>query len=363
MMKINAYVLVFGIISIIIIAAGFSALVSYQGLTQTNLSTVNNLSNLPNYGPAPNFQGVAAWINSPALKMSDLRGKIVLVDFWTYSCINCIRTIPYLNAWYSKYGDNGLVIVGVHTPEFQFEKNYTNVLAAVKSFGIKYPVALDSNDSIWNAYNNRFWPADYLIDKNGDIRDTHIGEGGYNMTEMLIQELLQNAGYKINLGITASSVNGTSVNFSEVGTPEIYVGYNTARYPIGNTRGYSPYKVVNYTITGPMQNNTAYFSGKWYNAPDSMTSAGINSKLFLIYKAKNVNIVAEGNSSIIIIGLDGNNLSKAYLGRDSALYHGDASANINSARLYDIISAPSYGWHVLEIIASPGFRLYAFTFG
>ncbi len=361
-MRINAYVLIFGVIGVIIIAAGLSALVSYQGSTPTNLSTVD-ISNLNNYGPAPNFQGIAGWINSPPLNLSDLRGKVVLVDFWTYSCINCIRTIPYLNAWYGKYGDNGLIIVGVHTPEFQFEKNYANVLTAVKSFGIKYPVALDSNDATWNAYNNRFWPADYLIDKNGDIRDTHIGEGGYNMTEMLIQGLLQNAGYKINLGITASSVNGTSVNFSQVGTPEIYLGYSTSRFPIGNTQGFSPDQVVNYTITGPLRNNTIYLSGKWYNAPDSMISVGNNSKLFLIYKAKNVNIVAQGNSSMIIIGLDGNNLSRTYLGSDLALHSGVAFANISSARLYNIIGAPSYGWHMLEIIAGPGFRLYTFTFG
>ncbi len=362
-MKVNAYVLVFGIIGIIIVAAGLSALVSYQGSTPTNLSNVDNVSNLPNYGPAPDFQRIAAWINSPPLNLSDLRGKVVLVDFWTYSCINCIRTIPYLNAWYGKYGSNGLVIVGVHTPEFQFEKNYTNVLAAVKSFGIKYPVALDSNDATWNTYRNRFWPADYIIDKNGDIRDMHIGEGGYNMTEMLIQGLLQNAGYKINLGITANSVNGTSVNFSQVGTPEIYLGYSTSRFPIGNTQGFSPDQVVNYTITGPLRNNTIYLSGKWYNAPDSMISVGNNSKLFLIYKAKNVNIVAQGNSSMIIIELDGNNLSRTYLGSDLALQSGVAFANISSARLYNIIGAPSYGWHMLEIIASPGFRLYTFTFG
>ncbi len=363
MMKINAYVLVFGVVGIVIIAAGLSTLVSYQGSTPTNQPTVNNLSNLPNKGPAPNFQGITTWINSPPLDLSELRGKVVLVDFWTYSCINCIRTIPYLNAWYAKYGDNGLVIVGVHTPEFQFEKNYTNVLAAVKSFGLKYPVALDSNYATWNAYSNQYWPADYLIDKNGDIRDTHIGEGGYNVTEMLIQELLQNAGYKLNLGITANSLNAASVNFSQIGTPEIYVGYKTARFPIGNTQGFSPDQVVDYTITGPMRNNSVYFSGKWYNAPDGIISAGSTSELFLIYKAKSVNIVAQGNSSTIIVELDGNSLSQTYLGSDLMLLQGVASESISSPRLYNIISAPSYGWHMLEIIASPGFRLYAFTFG
>lgn len=359
-MRINSYVLVFGVVGLVIVAAGLTALVSNQGPTSTSSSTGNNLSNLPNDGPAPNFKGITAWIDSPALNISDLKGKVVLIDFWTYSCINCIRTIPYLEAWYNKYGNDGLVIVGVHTPEFQFEKNTTNVLAAVKSFGIKYAVALDDYDATWNAYKNSYWPTEYLIDKNGDIRDVHIGEGGYNATETTIQELLENAGYPVNAGIVANSVNGTSVNFSKIETPEIYLGYLTSGY--GIILG-SPGEVYNYNITGPMVNSTVYPSGKWLDASDSIVSEGNNSELFLIYKAKSVNIVAQGNSSTVTIVLDGKNLSQAYLGSDSALHQGVASARISSARLYNIVSAPTYGWHELEIIASPGSRVYTFTFG
>jgi thiol-disulfide isomerase/thioredoxin len=361
-MKINAYAVVFGIIAIVIVAAGLSALVSHQSPAQT----IENASDLPNLGKAPNFQGIVAWINSAPLNLSELRGKVVLVDFWTYSCINCIRTIPYLNAWYSKYGNDGLVIVGVHTPEFNFEKNYSNVLAAVKSFGIKYPVALDSNDATWNAYNNQYWPADYLIDKNGDIRYTQIGEGDYSTTEMAIRALLQNAGYNVSSGIAANSVNGTGVNFSKIGTPELYVGYATANEhatTIGNAQGFSPGKVVNYTIKGTIQDNTVYFSGKWYNANDSMIAAGNNSEAFLIYDAKAVNVVAQGNLSVITVELDGKNLSQTYLGNDLALNQGVASGSISMARLYNIIDAPTYGWHELEIVARQGFRLYTFTFG
>lgn len=358
-MRINAYLVVFGIVAIVIVAAGLSTLVSYQGPTQTT----ENVSTLLDFGKAPNFQGIVAWINSAPLNISELRGKVVLVDFWTYSCINCIRTIPYLNAWYSKYGNHGLVIVGVHTPEFQFEQNYSNVLAAVKSFGIKYPVALDSNEATWNAYNNHYWPEDYLIDQNGDIRYIQIGEGDYNTTEMLIRGLLQSAGYDVSSGIVANSVNGTSVNFSEIGTPELYVGYDTARSPIGNTQGFLPEQVVNYTIEGPMRNNTVYFSGEWYNAKDSMIAAGSNSEIFLIYDAKVVNVVAQGNFSMITVELDGSNLSQTYFGSDLAVKQGVASASISMARLYNIIDAPSYGWHGLEITAGPGFRLYTFTFG
>jgi thiol-disulfide isomerase/thioredoxin len=358
-MKVNAYVLVFGIVGIVIAAAVVSALLSSQGSSQT----VTDVSLLPNLGKASNFQGISAWINSSPLNISELEGKVVLVDFWTYSCINCIRTIPYLNAWYSKYVNNGLVIVGVHTPEFQFEKNYTNVLAAVKSFGIKYPVALDSADATWNAYSNQYWPADYLIDKNGNIRDMHIGEGGYNSTETLIQGLLRNAGYNVTGGILANSVNGTSVDFSKIGTPELYVGYATARSPIGNREGFSQGQVVDYASPGSMQNNTVYFSGRWYNARDSMVSAGNDTKVFLIYDAKVVNIVAQGNFSVITIRLDGKNLQQAYLGSDLAIHQGVASGSVSSARLYNIIDGPSYGWHLLEMDASPGFTLYTFTFG
>ncbi|HVA83192.1 MAG TPA: redoxin domain-containing protein, partial [Candidatus Aquilonibacter sp.] len=163
-MKFNIYLAVFGIIAAIVALAAISTLVFNQSLSPENIT----LSNLSDYGPAPNIQGISNWINSPPLSLFSLRGKVVLLDFWTYSCINCIRTIPYLNAWESKYSSSGLVIIGVHTPEFEFEKNYTNVLAAVKKFGISYPVAMDSNYSTWSAYGNRYWPADYLIDADGN---------------------------------------------------------------------------------------------------------------------------------------------------------------------------------------------------
>ena len=217
MMGINAYAAVFGIVGILVLAAGVSALVSQRDSPQTNLSAANTLPDVPDYGPAPNFQGIVAWINSPPLDLSQLQGKVVLVHFWTYSCINCIHTIPYINEWYSKYAGHGLVIVGVHTPEFQFEKDYSNVVAAVESDAIKYPVAMDSNSATWNAYKNQYWPADYLIDKNGHIRWMHFGEGDYNQTEALIQLLLKDAGYKTDAGTISSSAIGTGSSYSQIG--------------------------------------------------------------------------------------------------------------------------------------------------
>jgi len=358
-MRINAYVAVFGIVGVVILAAAASSLVSPSG----QATRMASASSLPDLGKAPNFVGISAWINSTPLNLSRLIGKVVLVDFWTYSCINCIRTIPYLNAWYSKYGEDGLVIVGVHTPEFEFERNYSNVLAATESLGIKYPVALDNNYSTWNVYGNEYWPSEYVIDQDGMIRHTQIGEGDYNATETVIQELLQSAGYSVGSGGVSNSVNATAVNLSKIGTPEIYVGYNTIRAPIGNTQGFSPEHVVDYTINGSLQNNTVYFSGKWYNAADSMISASNESKIFLIYDAKSVNIVAQGNSSTIEVELDGGNIPTAYIGSDMTLKGGVATASIGTARLYNLVSAQSYGWHEIEIMASPDFRLYTFTFG
>ncbi|MDE1854887.1 MAG: redoxin domain-containing protein [Candidatus Micrarchaeota archaeon] len=353
MRKRNIYVVAFGIVALIILLAAASTFVFNQAPSQ-NVS----LSNLSNYGPAPNVQGIAAWINSPPLNISQLHGKVVLIDFWTYSCINCIRSIPHLNAWYNAYGNNGLVIIGVSTPEFGFEHNYTNVLNAVNQFGIKYPVALDNNYDTWTAYNNHYWPADYLIDKNGDVRYAAFGEGGYNQTEEAIRALLENAGYTVRANLTSVPLG---INFSGIGTPEIYLGWDTARQPIGNSQGFSPNKTVDYSTPSITQNSTVYFSGSWYNAPDGMISVN-GSKLFLVYRAKNVNVVASGNSTLTV-KLDGSGLPGDYLGNDDQLVNGTAQARVGAARLYNIVSGPGYAWHRLEIDASPGFKVYTFTFG
>jgi thiol-disulfide isomerase/thioredoxin len=352
---INVYLLVFGVIAAIIILAALSTLVFNKSLTGSSVT----LASLHNYGPAPNIQGISYWINSQPLNITQLRGKVVLVDFWTYSCINCIRSIPQLNAWESEYGNNGLVIIGVHTPEFQFEHNYTNVLNAVEKFGIKYPVAMDNNYDTWDAYNNQYWPADYLIDKNGDIRYVNFGEGNYNETEQAIRVLLENASYVVPQNLT--SVPSTT-NFSQIGTPEIYFGYAEARQPLGNQEGFSPGNIIDYKLVNATQVNTAYLAGSWFNAPDSMIAVN-GSKIFLVYKAKDVNIVASGNESNITIKIDGVDLNQGDAGSDVKIINGTDVATINSSRLYNIVAEPTYGIHVLEIDANPGFRIYTFTFG
>jgi thiol-disulfide isomerase/thioredoxin len=356
-MKNSIYILVFAIIVVLIIFAALSTTLFNKKLVTSTVS----LANLSNDGPAPNFQGGSAWINSPPLNISSLKGKVVLVDFWTYSCINCIRSIPHLNAWYSEYGNNGLVIIGVHTPEFQFEHNYSNVYNAVQRFGIKYPVVLDNNYTIWDAYHNEYWPADYLIDANGTIRYVVFGEGNYNQTELVIRALLKNAGYVVPTNLTNVSLG---VNFSGIRSPELYFGYVNAgehQETIGNSQGFSPNQTVDYNFS-TLTPNEAYLSGEWYNAPDGMIAVN-NSKIFLIYYAKDVNVVASGNNTTVTVKLNGTNLSSDYLGSNVKLIGNNATAIISSPQLYNLVDAPSYGEHVLEIDAKPGFKIYTFTFG
>jgi thiol-disulfide isomerase/thioredoxin len=358
-MKTNLYLLVFGVIAVLIIAAALSTMIFNKNLTAPAVS----VESLMNYGPAPNVKGISAWINSKPLNISELHGKIVVVDFWTYSCINCIRSIPHIEALYKAYGNNGLVIIGVHTPEFQFEHNLTNVEAAVNRFNITYPVALDNNYSTWDAYGNEYWPADYIVDQNGNIRYMTFGEGDYNQTEEVIRALLVNAGYSIQPNLTSVPLG---VSFTMIGSPEMYFGYDEIAAHgshLSDSDGLFPNKTGTYTATNVTLHNIVYLSGSWYNAPDSMVAVN-NSRIFLIYDSKNVYVVASGNQSTIAVKLDGKNLTQSYFGKDMRLSGGEAVATINASRLYNIVSAPSYdGWHTLEIDASPGFRIYTFTFG
>jgi len=361
-MKVNIYAIVFGAIAILIILAWLST----SFIAPTSPSKNISLSSLPDYGPAPNLQGISGWINSPPLNISKLRGKVVLIDFWTYSCINCIRTIPHLNAWESAYGNNGLVIIGVSTPEFQFEHNYSNVLNAVDMFGIKYAVALDNNYSTWEAYNNHYWPADYIIDKNGTIRAEQFGEGNYNQTEAIIRELLVQAGYTIPANPTNVS---SSVNFSGIGSPEMYLGYNEMinhGSPLSSEDQalVTQDHIVDYPLSNITMPNTIYLAGEWNDNPEYIVSVN-NSRLFLVYKARDVNIVASGDgvNSSIVVKLDGKALNQSYLGSDAHISGGEAIVNISSSRLYNIVSAPNYSVHVLEIDANPNVEIYTFTFG
>src|ERR1700677_4545132 len=201
------------------------------GTPHTSLSNCNSTATtLVNCGPAPNFTGITAWLNPPGgkpLSLSALRGKVVLVDFWTYSCINCQRSLPHVEAWYKEYAKDGLVVVGVHTPEFAFEHVVSNVRAQAAALGVRYPVAIDNNYATWTAYDNEYWPADYLIDAQGTVRSVHFGEGGYSTTEQLIRQLLQVA--HPGLALPAPIDVPAKTPTGEM-SPETYIGYQRLQY-------------------------------------------------------------------------------------------------------------------------------------
>ncbi|MDQ3872563.1 MAG: thioredoxin family protein [Thermoproteota archaeon] len=317
---------------------------------------------------APELTKISGYINSGPITLADLRGKVVLVDFWTYSCINCIRTIPYLNAWYQKYANEGLVIVGVHTPEFEFEKDYNNVKAAVDKLDIKYPVAQDNEKQTWNAYENQYWPRKYLIDSEGYIRYDHIGEGGYADTEKVIQSLLrERMGYgSTNVTVDQSlsnPENAQSVNFDRIKTPELYFGYQYARTPLGNSEGYRPDQVVKYTIPNDTKiaPDRIYLAGQWKNDADHMELQSETGHIILSYSAKAVNIVAGGNGSKLHI-LDYNpQTDGSSRGTDASE---DNTVSINGQRLYNIVTHKEYGDHQIAIeVVGRGFQIYTFTFG
>lgn len=320
---------------------------------------------------APELARISGYINTDAIKLEDLRGKVVLVDFWTYSCINCIRTIPYLNAWHDKYAEQGLVIVGVHTPEFEFEKDYDNVKAAVEKFGIKYPVAQDNDKGTWSAYENRYWPRKYLVDTEGYIRYDHIGEGKYAETEKVIQSLLAERaalmGADIAIdGSTSAPVNAQSVDFGQIKTPELYFGYDFARAPLGNPEGFKPGQSVTYSIAqeGGQANisikpNTIYLSGTWKNNADHMELQSEVGRVVLSYSAKSVNIVAGGTGELLI-SEDGSPLGEGSRGTDVS----GSSVKVDGQKLYNLASHEGYGSHYLVIDAvGKGFQIYTFTFG
>ena len=320
---------------------------------------------------AKDFTKISGYINTKPISLDDLRDKVVLVDFWTYSCINCIRTIPYLNEWYDKYSDKGLVIVGIHTPEFEFEKNAENVKSAVQKFGIKYPVLQDNDKETWNEYDNRYWPRKYLVDDEGFIRYDHIGEGAYNETEKVIQALLTeraaHLGIKnINLNDSQkvdsdSKLEDQDVNFSKIQSPELYFGYEFTRVPLGNIEGFKPNQSVFYNLpqNSEIKSNSIYLKGNWKNNPDHMELQSNNGSILLKYNSKSVNIVAGGKGNFTVTQ-DGKLITND-LSKDSS---NDGKFMIDGQRLYNLATNKEYGEHTIEIdVKGKGFQIYTFTFG
>jgi|RhiMetdeSRZDD1v2_1073273.scaffolds.fasta_scaffold107253_2 cytochrome c biogenesis protein CcdA/thiol-disulfide isomerase/thioredoxin len=316
-------------------------------------------SSLPSLGPAPDFTGNQRWFNTPGgrpLTLRGLRGKVVLIDFWTYTCINCIRTLPYVEAWYQRYKHDGLVVVGVHTPEFAFEKDAGNVAAAIHQNGLRYPVAQDNDYGTWNAWSNQFWPAHYLIDARGQVRYTHFGEGDYGKTESAIRSLLGEAnGAPLGQRVRAH----VEVPSATLQTPETYLGAARSERMLpsavtSGTRRYRP-------LGGRLPLNHLTLGGTW-SIGDEAATARSGATLKLRFAARRVFLVlgsAGGAPRRLQVGLDGHPVSRGSAGAD---VHAGA-ATVQGQRLYRLVNLPRVEQHELELHFAPGISAYAFTFG
>ena len=305
---------------------------------RTPVTSPAGAESLPDYGPAPDFVGIDRWLNGKPLTMAELRGKVVLVDFWTYSCINCLRTLPHVEAWDRMYRKDGLVVVGVHTPEFAFEHVPSNVEAAAKRLGVHYPVALDNEYGTWTAYGNQYWPAKYLIDRNGDVRYAHFGEGEYNVTEENIRTLL---GEK-----PASPAGDRLRDLTPSGpiTPESYLGYGRIDRFTGSK--IYPNKEATYAFPAGLGRDDFAYAGRW-NVQLQRIVAGKDARLKLRYYARKVFLVLGGKGTVRVF-VDGRP-------------HG--VVRVTSDRLYTLVDRDSIDDAVLELRFSPGVSAYAFTFG
>jgi thiol-disulfide isomerase/thioredoxin len=316
------------------------------GARHTSLASCKPTATLVNCGPAPNFAGITAWLNTPGgrpLSITQLRGKVVLVDFWTYSCINCQRTLPHVEAWYREYARYGLVVVGVHTPEFAFEHVVSNVRSQAASLGVHYPVAVDDNYATWNAYDNEYWPADYLIDAQGNVRHVNFGEGDYSTTEALIRALLLAAHPGQALPRATNVPNLTPTGEM---SPETYVGYQRAEYldPSSDVVPNTP-SVYHFPSSLPL--GALGLSGTWTENAEEAT-AGPGAELELGFLAKDVYLVI-GGSGTLNVSENGHSLETITVS--------------GIPRLYTLFHAGSATTGVLQLRASPGVQAYDFTFG
>lgn len=308
------------------------------------------------YPQAPELIPGGEWFNSDPLTIESLRGKVVLVDFWTYSCINCIRTLPYLRSWHDKYADQGLVIIGVHAPEFEFEKSASNLAQAIQDFELEYPIVQDNNFETWRAYQNHFWPAKYLIDKDGRIRYTHFGEGDYDETERMIQDLLGETGTDLT-GITIDNPNYTV----ESRTPELYLGYDRIE-ALASPESIAKDQPKTYSAPANLSNNQFAYQGTW-TIGEQFAAPQADSTLTINFEAKEVFLVIRpkqpGTTVTFSILLDGKP-PQEQSGADVE----DGQVTVTSDRLYKLIDLFGPGRHTLELnFDGDNIELFAFTFG
>ena len=316
---------------------------------------------------APEFAAGLTWVQGGPLVMAQLRGRPVLIDFWDYTCVNCLRTVPYLKAWHERYAPHGLVVVGVHAPEFTFAREESNVARAVRELGIEYPVVLDNGYALWSAYDNHYWPAKYLVDKDGYIRSYHFGEGAYGETESQIQDLLREISPDIQLPTIMEPVRGDDAPGAVCyrGTPELYLGYQRGRF--GNV-DLSVDRPAHYQDLSDSKEGLAYLGGHWLLGSESLTrpaGAKDESKLTLRYSAKEVNLVIHppsGQGRVEVLQ-DSQPLSSEDAGADVRFEDGRSVVLVDSPRMYALVNNRAFGEHDLSLTTcSDGIGFYAFTF-
>ena len=314
---------------------------------------------------APEIVGIAHYLNTtPEQLKEQMKDKVILYDIWTYSCINCIRTLPYITAWNEKYSDEGLLIIGIHTPEFDFEKDEKNVKIAIEKYGIKYPVVMDNDWETWKAFENRYWPRKYVADHEGYIRYDHIGEGEYQETEKIIQQLLEERSLSLGMQVANAEplVDIEEFEHTIFRTPELYFGYQFAqgRNQLGSAEGFNQNKIVEYKEPESLDLHKFYLVGEWENLKDSMRLVSDSGAIKVLYHAKEANIVT-ANQADLEIFLDGNPVSKEDAGK--SIESGN-TLTVTEPDLYNIINSPDSGTHELEIkINQKDFEIYTFTFG
>jgi len=313
------------------------------------------------------------WVNSPPITLHSLRGRVVLVDFWDYTCVNCLRTLPYVVEWHRRYADKGLSVIGVHAPEFYFARTKELVAAAVERFGIPYPVVMDNAYMIWQAFANKCWPAKYLIDTDGYIRFFHFGEGDYQATEHTIQMLLREANPSLEFGPLMDPVRDTDYPGTACyrATPELYLGHLRGR--IGNASGFhhrdEPY-AGDYQLPAKLAADAFYLSGPWHSGPESVRSAaesaGEPSGVLVYYTAKEVNLVMAPNGQAQTVELlhDGRPIEQKDAGEDVRYTAaGESFVPVDFPRMYNLVRNAEIGQHLLQLVTrGTGLECFAFTF-
>lgn len=324
-----------------------------QGVSPTPLS-------LDNLGPAPKFKGITRWLNTAhPLNLSALRGKVVLIDLWTYSCINCLRTLPHVRDWYATYRAKGFVVIGVHTPEFSFERVPANVARATRQLGITYPVALDNAYATWQAYNNEYWPAEYLIDARGRIRHTHFGEGEYDVTERAIQALLREAGRPVASVLTGAP----DLTPTHDQTPETYIGRDRMTN-FASPQGVASDQARDYTTPPTLRPDSFALAGRWWVQPNAATAMRPGASLDFAVRGSKVFVVLapHGRADRVRVLLDGQPVrSGLNVGADAP----GGVVRVTMDNLYNVVDLRGkVESHRLRLIFDqPGTQVYAFTFG